>query len=512
MDMFDEYNELCDKCLSWIDGDLSLMEKDDRFKLYETYSWMFSDCCGDLPTLEPLISDSRRFSYRERFREWFLVVCDCSLSPLHMGETSYYHFMRHPHWEGKKDKGNKIYPQRVILSLGMMGIFTGMKTDYLHLNDKSLDHCREYVVDLERLQKWTSTSTATRNDFSEMSLTSINDSWETSTVESDFDYSFLEEEDNMTWRLHNDWLSFRQYSTISSITVLPDYYENATRFINSMTYQSINSTDDKGKRKTIRGQYRNCKWLVNLGQHKIGCCKVDDKGGRFYSMMVGMGKDYRRECLRLEGERIVEVDVSSSQPTLIGLKIKRETGKTTRWLEHCLKGDFYEWVKGLTETKVKRDRVKKYVMRFLYSCYEPNLPMDFQGEHLPREDNNCKKGYKKFEKRLLSYLKNNEPEIFDLIDFHKKHPSWTEKTWTDCWRKTHKGRWCSSLPVEMQKVEVEFIKTCLSRLPEDVKFYTIHDSICVKYSDGDNVKKIMEDVSEEMYGERIAVKIENSQD
>jgi hypothetical protein len=62
----------------------------------------------------------------------------------------------------------------------------------------------------------------------------------------------------------------------------------------------------------------------------------------------------------------------------------------------------------------------------------------------------------------------------------------------------------------MQKTEVEYIKTCLSRLPKDMKFFTIHDAICVKESDGDIVKAVMEQVSMEMYGEKISVKIENS--
>ena len=62
----------------------------------------------------------------------------------------------------------------------------------------------------------------------------------------------------------------------------------------------------------------------------------------------------------------------------------------------------------------------------------------------------------------------------------------------------------------MQKVEVEFIKTCLSRLPEDMMFITIHDAICVKQSDGERVKETMENVGLEMYGEKIAVKIENA--
>lgn len=227
-------------------------------------------------------------------------------------------------------------------------------------------------------------------------------------------------------------------------------------------------------------------------------------------MMVCMGKDYRRACLQMEGERIVEVDVSSSQPTLIGLKTKLNTGKTTEWLRHCLSGDFYEWVKDLTGVKVERAKVKTYIMRYLFSCYGASLPKDFQGEHLPPDSKDYKKGYKKFEQKLTGYLKDNEPEIYDLIEKHKRNPVWTDKTWTDQWKTKRKGKWCCTLPVLMQKTEVEFIKTCLARLPKDMKFFTIHDAICVKESDGEIVKAVMEKVSQDLYGEVISVKIENS--
>ena len=62
----------------------------------------------------------------------------------------------------------------------------------------------------------------------------------------------------------------------------------------------------------------------------------------------------------------------------------------------------------------------------------------------------------------------------------------------------------------MQKVEVDYIQTCLSRLPGEVMFYTIHDAICVKESEGEMVKETMEKVSLEMYGEKISVKVENT--
>ena len=329
----------------------------------------------------------------------------------------------------------------------------------------------------------------------------------TSSDDSDFDYSFLNGEDD-SWDRYNDWYATRQRDTLSSLEVLPECYERAQKFLETCPYRMVDDLP-KEKKKIFRVQYRNCKWLVALHKGDVGKCKVDDAGGRFYTMMVGMGKGYRRNCLHLDGERIVEVDVSSSQPTMIGLKVKKDTGKTTQWLSHCLSGDFYEWVKSITGVKVKRDKVKKYVMRFLFSCYGADHPKTYEGEHLPPEASEGKKGYKKFEQRLTSYLKENEPEVYDLIDAHKRNPSWTEKVWTDRYRKKRYGKWCSTLPVEMQKVEVEFIKTCLSRLPEQMLFYTIHDAICVKESDGEKVKEIMQDVSLELYGEKVGIKVEN---
>ena len=43
-----------------------------------------------------------------------------------------------------------------------------------------------------------------------------------------------------------------------------------------------------------------------------------------------------------------------------------------------------------------------------------------------------------------------------------------------------------------------------------MEFFTIHDAICVKESDGEIVKAVMEKVSQDLYGEKISVKIENS--
>ena len=486
--------------------------------LYEKYQWMFS-AGWKLPDLEPLIvgNDPRVNTFRSKFKEWFMVVCAYSLSPYTLGQTSYSHYLNNPRWQGTKVKGNKVYPQRVILALGMMGIFTGLKTNYLHINDKTRDHGREYYVDIGKLKEWTITSTSTEpaDNFSETCSSMNDDVWvqSASADSDDFDYSFVEKNDDasrQSWSLYDDWFSYCQYETISSISVIPECYVRACQFISTCTYKMLDAVKVKDKKKDLRGRYRNCQWIINLHNGDVGCSKVDDKGGRFYSLMVGMGKDFRRSCLTLDNERIVEVDVSSSQPTLIGLKIKKDIGKTTEWLMHCLDGDFYEWVKDLTGVKVERAKVKTYIMRYLFSCYGASLPKDFQGEHLPPDIKEYKRGYKKFEQRLTAYIKANEPEIYNLIEHHKRKPVWTEKIWTDQWKKKRKGKWCSSLPVEMQKTEVEYIKTCLSRLPKEMKFFTIHDAICVRESDGNAVKSVMEKVSQELYGEKISIKIENS--
>ena len=159
------YERLYEQTISLIDNDLSLKTREEREHIYESYRWMLSTDCK-LVTLESFIvgNDPRVNSFRAKFKEWFEVVCDYSLNPRYLGMTSYSHYLKDPHWMGLKSKGNKAYPQKVILSLGMLGIFTGVATNYLHLNDPTLDHGRIYTVDVERLKEWTTSCTLPSDD------------------------------------------------------------------------------------------------------------------------------------------------------------------------------------------------------------------------------------------------------------------------------------------------------------------------------------------------------------
>lgn len=213
-------------------------------KLYGSYGWMFS-AGSKLSDLETLIvgNDPRVMSFRSKFKDWFMVVCAYSLSPYTLGQTSYSHYLNNPRWQGTKVKGNKVYPQRVILALGMMGIFTGLKINYLHINDNTRDHGREYNVNVDKLAEWSMTSTEPASNFS-MPITSsmAENVWTmTSSADSDdFDYSFIEKNDEasrQSWSLYDDWFSMRQYETISSISVIPECYVRACQFISTCTYQ-----------------------------------------------------------------------------------------------------------------------------------------------------------------------------------------------------------------------------------------------------------------------------------
>ena len=78
--------------------------------------------------------------------------------------------------------------------------------------------------------------------------------------------------------------------------------------------------------------------------------------------------------------------------------------------------------------------------------------------------------------------------------------------------KTGQGKWTSMLSYHLCKLEVEYIKACIKALPEDIKFWTIYDCICVPESRSKEVQSIMEEVSRKLYGEdiQLSLKRENT--
>jgi hypothetical protein len=264
--------------------------------------------------------------------------------------------------------------------------------------------------------------------------------------------------------------------------------------------------------------------LRDLSVGKVGGClddsvRTDGKkeyAGRFYSPMTNMEGEHRHKYIRLDGELVTEVDISSAQPTFLGILMYQKYGLKTTWLKKCLEGQFYEWIQEETNTQEDRDTIKKWMMQFMYSCYQPNKGKDYDKPHKPTyEFRKTDDPYLCFQQRLNWFLKKDEPVIYKMIDWFKRHPEYRKdkplyQTYLDDKGKDRKkklgeGKWCSMLSYYLVKMEVEYIKRCIHSLPEDMKFWTIHDCICVKESDSLRVKEIMEQVSREMFGEEITL-------
>ena len=508
----------------WIEKDkeLSWMTKEKRLDCCRNYQWIFpKKKPGKMVELEALYSSVHHKSNREDFKKWFYVVCGYLLSRVHLGDNSYYQYKKIFKKQFKRDTcTSDDFPQQVLLVLGILGYVTKLDRPYSYTEGGKNNHGNHYVIDKEKLITWDCTS---------MSGTGVPE-WEmthTSTV------SFNEDgydPDRTSWTLHPDWLSERQYETIKSLEVSRDGIEQSSRwFFNYDEYQYYYNLTKK-EQEDLKDEWNSFQKLRDLSCGIVGGCKDDSKrddgkkgyAGRFYTTVVNMKSDHRHKYLRLDGELVTEVDIANAQPTFLGIMMYKETGVMSEWLRQCLGGHFYEgWIKEITGCTADRKTIKKLMMRYLYSCYQPHKKKDFQGEHKPGGGNWKKDGlYLGFQKKLNEYLKVNEPDIYNKIEYFKRHPEYREdkdyysysvdETGETQKKKEGKGKWCSMLSYYLVKEEVDYIKHCISSLPEDLKFFTIHDCICVSESKSVETQKLMEQISKQLYGVTLTLKRENT--
>lgn len=508
----------------WIEKDieLSLMSVEERLDSFREYQWLFpKKKPGKIVELESIYSSVHQRSNRDEFKRWFYVVVGYMTSRPHLGDSSYHQFKKIFKKMFRRERcTSDDFPAQILLVLAMLGYIRKLDLPYSYKDGGHNNHGNHYLMDREKLLDWgCSDFTSTLSDIGmpEWEMT------HTSTV------SFEEEGDDpdrISWTQHPDWLAERQYESIRSVQVVNDGLEQSSRWMfNYNEYQYYYNLSEE-EQDTIKKTWISFQKLRDLFCGIIGGCLDDSvrtdgrKGyaGRFYSPMTNMKSEHRHMYLRLDGELVTEVDISSAQPTFLGIMMYRETGVMSEWLRQCLDGHFYEWIADKTQSTEDRKTIKKLMMRYLYSCYQPNLKKDFQGEHKPTKGNWKKDGqYLSFQKRLNEFLKKEEPAIFKKIDWFKRNPEYREDkdyysysvddTGETKKKRTGKGRWCSMLSYYLVKMEVEYIKKCIHSLPEDMKFWTIHDCICVKESDSLRVKEMMEQVSREMYGDDITLRL-----
>lgn len=498
----------------WVEKDkeLSTMTKKERLDYCKNFQWVYPKETKRMVELESLYSSVHHTRNREEFHRWFYVVCSYMLSRVHLGDNSYYWYKNQFKKQFRREKCTSIdFPKQVLLVLAMMGYITKLGGWYIFNQGSDKNRGYHFIIDKEKLVYWDNLE---------------DKDWVMSHTEG---ISFQEDgsdPDRTSWTLHPDWLSERQYQSICSAQVVEEGIRETSEWLFSFDdYKYFYNLSDQ-EQEDLMKNWMSYQKLRDLSLGKVGGClddsvRTDGKkeyAGRFYSPMTNLEGKHRHKYIRLDGELVTEVDISSAQPTFLGILMYQKYGLKTTWLKKCLEGQFYEWIQEETNTQEDRDTIKKWMMQYMYSCYQPGKDKDYDKPHRPTYENlETEDPFLCFQQRLNKFLKKEEPAIYKVVDWFKRNPEYREdkplfRSYLDNKgekrkKKVGEGRWCSMLSYYLVKMEVEYIKRCIKELPEDMKFWTIHDCLAVKESDSLKVKEIMEQVSREMYGEDITLRL-----
>ena len=490
--------------------DLRVKTKEERMELYDGMTKTLFPHATKMVDLEDQLNEERK-DYQRKFKEWFLVVCNWTFSGANFGETCFELYKKEIVKKSKRDKrSSKVYAHKVILALGLMGLLEKVKENYSHSKDSS--HGYQYKVDWF---KWAELMKGVSKDNVSMSL----------DIEVD-------------WTGYEDWYGERQYETITSMTVEPTIYEKAKTYLETYDDYFFSTTLKADEKKHLTDKWFAARSLTAIAEHDTYHMlrhsddsedndeeKMIHNAGRYYTCLTNLQGEARRETLRKDGEPVVEVDISSAQPAMLGLLLReRYPYVRSAWLAHCEKGDFYEWIgrmalgRGITEEE--RKVIKLLVMRMLYTAIKPTEAQDetpfwwYLKTYLQEKDASKKehlatgKLFKTFDFIIMSYLKAEEPKLYELVYEHRTNLKEVKRRKPTAKGKTTKKR--NNLSIEMTKMEVKYIKACLKAIAPDVHyFYTIHDCIGCRASDAEKVKEIMVAVGKELFGATLNVKLES---
>lgn len=247
---------------------------------------------------------------------------------------------------------------------------------------------------------------------------------------------------------------------------------------------------------------------LSLGQYNI---QIDNNVHRLHSVVTNIQKSYRR-YLKYDGNTLVGVDISNSQPYLLCLLFnplfwERNSGlNISLWhLPHNIQQYFNDiriarivkYTSSLKsedlityKTKASEGLVYEYMMDIINGNYDYGLSRDdvkIMMMTVLFSDNR----YLPYLKRLF---KNNFPVIYELIRLIKQG--------------NHK-----SLPCLLQNIESEIIlHRCCKRIWEEynqeIPIFTIHDSICTIPQCVEIVKSTMTDELEKAIGIKPHLKVE----
>ena len=484
--------------------------KEERLELYESMTRRLYPHAKKVVDLEDQLNEERK-DYQRKFKEWFLVICNWTFSNANFGETCFELFKKEVVKKSKKDKrSSKIYAHKVILALGLMGLLEKVKENYSH--SKENPHGYQYEIDWF---KWVELMKGVSRGNVSMSL--------------DFE---------VDWTGYEDWFGERQFETIKSMMVEPKVYDKAKTYLEKFDEYFFSTTLAADERKHLTDKWFAARSLTAIAEHDTYHMlrhsddsednneeKLIHNAGRYYTCLTNMQGEVRREALRIDGEQVVEVDISSAQPAMLGLLLReRYPDVKSAWLAHCEKGDFYEWIGrmaiGRGITPEERRVIKLLVMRLLYTAIKPTEKQDetpfwwYLKKYLQEKDASKKehlatgKLFKSFDYLIMSYLKAEEPKLYKLVYEHRTNLKEVKRRKPTAKGKTTKKR--NNLSIRMTEMEVKYIKACLKAIAPEVKyFYTIHDCIGCKTSDAEKVKQAMLAVGKDMFDATLNIKLES---
>ena len=211
---------------------------------------------------------------------------------------------------------------------------------------------------------------------------------------------------------------------------------------------------------------------------------------------------------------------------MLGLLLReRYPNIRSAWLEHCEKGDFYEWIGriaiGRGITSEERKVIKVLIMRMLYTAQRPTETQDetpfwwYLKKYLEEKDTSKRENmatgklFKSFDFIVMNYLKAEEPKLYNIVYEARTNLKKVKRKKPTAAGRTTKKR--NDLSISMTKMEVKYIKACLKAIAPDVKyFYTIHDCIGCRASDAERVKQAMLAVGKKMFDATLNIKLESS--
>jgi hypothetical protein len=196
--------------------------------------------------------------------------------------------------------------------------------------------------------------------------------------------------------------------------------------------------------------------------HSIECLKHNDiwynfdRYGRFHSNFTTLKSEIRNKFLLIDGEPTMELDITNSQPIFLSFLMSKHLDKIDHeeyefFKQLVITGSLYQYFSEHTNISDKK-QIKKIIYRVLFGT-----------NHLNNKEN----------KMFNSIF----PSIFSFIRWYKKE------------KDNYK-----SLAYELQNSESNLLfnticREIIDKYP-DLPFFTVHDSITVKYRDYNKIKEI----------------------